>query len=71
MGSDPGWFGPRALLRRPLALSLSKGVLAVAPTAATLVYEWTTGVMPANWVRAAAGVCLGAVCAALIEREVN
>jgi predicted membrane protein DUF2085 len=44
---------------------------AALPTAATLVYEWTTGVTPANWIRAAAGVCLGAAVAMLIEREVN
>jgi hypothetical protein len=38
---------------------------------ATLVYEWTTGVMPSNWIRAASGVCLGVGVAALIQREVN
>ncbi len=27
------------------------------PALATLVYEWTTGQMPANWIRAATGVC--------------
>jgi len=36
---------------------------ALAPTAATLVFEWTTGVMPANWIRALAGVPLGAAVA--------
>ena len=45
--------------------------MAALPTVATLGYEWTTGVMPANWIRAAAGVCLGAAVAALIQREVN
>ena len=39
--------------------------LAVLPTAATLVFEWTTGITPANWIRAAAGVVLGAAVAAL------
>jgi uncharacterized membrane protein len=30
------------------------------PTLLTLAYEWTTGVMPANWIRALAGAPLGA-----------
>jgi uncharacterized membrane protein len=34
--------------------------LASAPTVATLVYEWTSGVTPSNWIRAVAGACLGA-----------
>jgi len=46
-------------------------LLALAPTIATLVYEWTTGVMPSNWIRAASGVCLGIGVASLIQREVN
>jgi uncharacterized membrane protein len=46
-------------------------LLALVPTVATLVYEWTTGVTPANWVRAASGLCLGAAVAALVQREVN
>ena len=36
---------------------------ALVPTAATLVFEWTTGVMPSHWVRAAAGAPLGAAVA--------
>jgi uncharacterized membrane protein len=36
---------------------------ALVPTAATLVFEWTTGVMPPHWVRAAAGIPLGAAVA--------
>ncbi len=36
---------------------------AFAPTAATLVFEWTTGTMPANWIRALAGVPLGVAVA--------
>jgi hypothetical protein len=46
-------------------------VLALVPTAATLVFEWTTGVTPANWIRAAAGVVLGAAVASLVVYEVN
>lgn len=43
------------------------GLLAAAlPTIATLLYEWTSGVTPSNWIRAAAGACLGAAVGALI-----
>lgn len=45
--------------------------LALLPTAATLVYEWTTGVMPSNTIRCAAGVMLGAAVAWLVADEVN
>ena len=41
--------------------------LAALPTIATLAYEWTTGVTPSNWIRAASGLCLGAAVAALIS----
>jgi hypothetical protein len=43
--------------------------VAVVPTLATLLYEWTTGVMPAHWTRAAAGVPIGAVAAWLVFRH--
>jgi uncharacterized membrane protein len=36
---------------------------ALAPTAATLAFEWTTGVMPSHWIRALAGVPLGVAVA--------
>jgi hypothetical protein len=49
--------------------------LAVAPTLLTLVYEWTTGVMPAHAIRAAAGVPIGLVVAWLVvaaaDNQVN
>jgi uncharacterized membrane protein len=52
--------------------------LAALPTAATLAYEWTTGVTPSNWIRAVAGACLGAAVAIVVllhaperVREVN
>jgi uncharacterized membrane protein len=32
---------------------------ALTPNALTLVYEWATGDMPGNWVRAGSGVLLG------------
>ena len=38
-------------------------LLAMIPTALTLVFEWTTGAMPANWIRALAGLPLGAAVA--------
>jgi hypothetical protein len=38
-------------------------LLALVPTAVTLIFEWTTGVMPPHWVRALAGVPLGAAVA--------
>jgi hypothetical protein len=50
--------GPRAAL-----------IAAVIPTLATLVYEWTTGHMPAHWIRAAAGIPIGAVAAWLVVRH--
>ena len=36
---------------------------ACVPTALTLVFEWTTGITPANWIRAIAGVPLGVAVA--------
>jgi len=36
---------------------------ALVPTAVTLVFEWTTGVTPANWIRALAGIPLGVAVA--------
>jgi hypothetical protein len=63
----PGVGGAR---RVQLALAL-----AVVPTLLTLVYEWTTGVMPAHAIRAAAGVPIGLVVAWLVvaaaENRVN
>jgi uncharacterized membrane protein len=45
-------------------------LVAMLPTAATLVFEWTTGITPANWMRALAGVPLG-VAVAWAIRMVN
>ena len=49
--------------------------LAVTPTALTLLYEWTTGQMPAHAIRALAGVPIGAVAAWLVvtvaDNQVN
>jgi hypothetical protein len=40
--------------------------VAVLPTVVTLVYEWTTGQTPANWIRAAAGAPIGVVAAWIV-----
>ena len=40
--------------------------IAAAPTAVTLVYEWSSGVMPSHWLRAAAGFPLGAIVMLII-----
>jgi len=49
--------------------------LAAAPTFATLLYEWTTGAQPFNWIRCAAGVPIGVAVAWLVraaaENQVN
>jgi hypothetical protein len=39
---------------------------AALPTAATLIYEWTTGDMPSNVIRALAGAPLGAAVALVV-----
>jgi uncharacterized membrane protein len=61
----------RARARRPrLVLAL-----AVTPALVTLVYEWTTGVMPSHAIRAASGVPIGLVVAwlvvAALDNQVN
>jgi hypothetical protein len=35
-------------------------LVSALPTAATLLFEWTTGHTPGNWTRAVSGVPLGA-----------
>jgi len=62
-------FSPVARRLQPSVRRSPKGValLALLPAVATLVYEWTTGVAPSNWIRAASGLCLGAAIAALIS----
>jgi hypothetical protein len=61
-------FGSAKVARLILAL-------AVLPTLATLVYEWSTGVMPSHSIRAAAGVAIGVVVAWLVvaaaDNQVN
>src|SRR5438874_1806839 len=43
-------------------------LVSTVPSVATIVYEWTTGDMPSNWVRAAAGAPMGAVVSWLVLR---
>jgi uncharacterized membrane protein len=45
--------------------------LAALPAALTLVYEWTTGVVPSHAVRAATGVVLGAAAAVIVLSAVR
>jgi hypothetical protein len=40
--------------------------MAATPAALSLLWEWTTGVMPSNVVRAATGVLIGGVVAWLL-----
>jgi uncharacterized membrane protein len=49
---------------RPMAVA----VVAALPTIATLAFEWIAGTMPANWIRALAGLPLGAALAWLAIR---
>jgi hypothetical protein len=79
-----------AMLRRPAAARRCSGdvvqrlaparvrtalAIAVAPSLATLIYEWTTGVMPSHVIRAVAGVAIGVVAAWLVvaaaDNQVN
>jgi uncharacterized membrane protein len=56
---------------RARGLRLWMGAVAVTLNLLTLVYEWTTGVMPANGVRLAAGALLGGAVAAFIVYDVD
>ena len=67
----------RSPKRLALRVTTARVALATAalPSAATLVFEWTTGVMPSNALRFAAGVPIGVVVAWLVvsaaENQVN
>jgi len=65
------WARPRAGHRDAAATASAASarrllVAALAPTIVTLIYEWTTGITPANWIRAVTAVPLGAAVAWLI-----
>jgi uncharacterized membrane protein len=51
---------PRVVRRRAVLF------MAALPTIATLAYEWSTGIMPSNLLRAITGVVLGAAVALII-----
>jgi uncharacterized membrane protein len=57
-------------LSRNESLAPRRAVVAAAaiPSIATLIYEWTTGDVPSNWIRFAAGLPIGIVVAALVVR---
>src|SRR5262245_23640591 len=61
--------GPPPFAREGGALRSARMLLTVAivPAAATLVYEWTTGDMPANWIRAVSGVPIGVVVSWIVQ----
>jgi hypothetical protein len=42
-------------------------LVSALPTAATLIFEWTTGHTPGNWTRAVSGVPLGAAVAWIVS----
>jgi hypothetical protein len=42
-------------------------IVSIVPAAATLVYEWTTGDMPANWIRAVSSLPIGVVVAWIVQ----
>ncbi len=46
-------------------------IIAALPTLLTLVYEWTTGRAPANWIRFAAGAPIGVAVAWLVIRHAH
>ena len=64
--SAAGRARPRALPRSSLRIA---ALIALAPTVATIVYEWTTGHMPSHLIRAAAGVPIGAFVAWTVMRQ--
>ena len=53
---------------RRFSTAFWRAVLGIAATPAliSLLYEWTTGHMPSNWVRAATGLPLGAIVAWMV-----
>lgn len=66
IGSTGYFDAGRASPVKALRLAL---LIAALPTLLTLTYEWTTGHMPANWVRAASGFPLGATVAWVLVVE--
>jgi hypothetical protein len=57
-----------SLMYRARTIGAARVVLfaGAVPSLATLAYEWTTGVMPAHWIRATTGALLGAAIAFIV-----
>ena len=53
-------------MREPRSVTRLALLVAATPTLLTLAFEWWTGQMPANWIRAAAGLPAGAIVTALV-----
>jgi uncharacterized membrane protein len=69
------WFSDRRseVLRHESAISWpgfgparTALLISAIPIAISVAYEWTTGVTPANWIRAATGLSLGAAVAWIV-----
>jgi len=73
-GAAIGVIGALVLRKPIVAVRLKPDTTAVMliaasiPAALTLLYEWGTGVTPANWIRATSGVVLGGVAALVVMR---
>ena len=69
------WSAARGLQpsagRSPKGLALQAIIVGSLPSAATLVYEWTTGIVPSNWTRAAAGFPLGLAVAWVVRNAIR
>jgi uncharacterized membrane protein len=59
---------PRVRRRDPPVSHAVLLAVAAAPTLATLLFEWTSGITPSNGVRAAAGLPIGAAVAWVVMR---
>jgi uncharacterized membrane protein len=57
---------PLTLWRTPPVRALPALAVAALPSAATLVFEWTTGITPSNGIRFAAGLPIGVAAAWLL-----
>jgi uncharacterized membrane protein len=68
VGAAVAAIAARPHRRRSITARRWRAILAAAaaPAVLSLLYEWTTGRMPSHWTRAATGVPLGAVVAALV-----
>jgi hypothetical protein len=70
VGAAIGSLAALAIPARGIGAGVERAIVLAAcvPTAATLAFEWTTGVTPSNPARAAAGAALGAPIAWLVTR---